>query len=88
MMYFERFEKYNKGKCLSRCHRGILELQFAEQDSVASFANWGSYKYERATEKFVTSQAGLPDGYSQIFRSYAFGPSGFWTMAPLRYAAR
>ena len=30
----------------------------------------------------------LPDGYSQIFRSYVFGPSGFWTMAPLRYAAK
>ena len=26
----------------------------------------------------------LPDGYSQSFRSYVFGPSGFWTMAPLR----
>ena len=25
---------------------------------------------------------------SQIFRSYVFGPSGFWTMAPLRYAAK
>ena len=30
----------------------------------------------------------LPDGYSQIFRSYVFGPSGFWTMAPLRCAAK
>ena len=30
----------------------------------------------------------LPDGYSQIFRLYLFGPSGFWTMAPLRYAAK
>ena len=30
----------------------------------------------------------LPDGYSQIFRSHVFGPSGFWTMAPLRYAAK
>ena len=30
----------------------------------------------------------LPDGYSQIFRSYVFGPSGFRTMAPLRYAAK
>ena len=30
----------------------------------------------------------LPDGYSHIFRSYIFGPSGFWTMAPLRYAAQ
>ena len=26
----------------------------------------------------------MPDGYSQIFRMYVFGPSGFWTMAPLR----
>ena len=31
-----------------------------------------------------TEQAWLPDGYSQIFRSYLFGPLGFWTMAPLR----
>ena len=30
----------------------------------------------------------LPDGYSQIVRSHVFGPSGFWTMAPLRYAAK
>ena len=29
----------------------------------------------------------LPDGYGQIFRLYVFGSSGFWTMAPLRYAA-
>ena len=31
---------------------------------------------------------GLPDGYNQIFRSYVFGPSGFWTMAPLCYATK
>ena len=30
----------------------------------------------------------LPDSYSQIFRSYVFGPSGFWAMAPLRCAAK
>ena len=30
----------------------------------------------------------LPDGYSQFLRLYVFGPSGFWTMAPLRYAAK
>ena len=30
----------------------------------------------------------LPGGYSQIFRSYVFGPSGFWTMAPLHCAAK
>ena len=28
----------------------------------------------------------MPDGYSQILRFFVFGPSGFWTMAPLRYA--
>ena len=30
----------------------------------------------------------LPDGYSQIFRSYAFGPSGFWTITPVSCAAK
>ena len=30
----------------------------------------------------------LPDGYSQILRLYVFGPSGFWTMAPLRCASK
>ena len=30
----------------------------------------------------------LPYGYRQIFRLYVFGPLGFWTMAPLRYAAK
>ena len=33
-------------------------------------------------------KAWLLDGYSQIFRSYVLGPSGFWTMTPLRYAAK
>ena len=33
-------------------------------------------------------QSWLPDGYNRILRSYVFGPSGFWTMAPLRYAAK
>ena len=34
------------------------------------------------------SGAWLPDGDSQILRSYLFGPSGFWTMAPLCCAAK
>ena len=49
-------------------------------------------KRARRVTSFVESQppptAWLPDGYSQIFRSYVFGPSGFWTMALLRYAAK
>ena len=32
--------------------------------------------------------AWLPDGYSKIFRSHVFGPSRFWTMAPLSCAAK
>ena len=30
----------------------------------------------------------LTDAYSQIFRSYVCGPSVFWTIAPLRCAAK
>ena len=30
----------------------------------------------------------LPDDYGRIFRLYVFGPLGFWTMAPLRCAAK
>ena len=30
----------------------------------------------------------VSDGYSQFFRSNVFGPSGFWTMAPLRYTGK
>ena len=33
-------------------------------------------------------KAWLPDGCSRIFRSHVFGPAGFWTMAPLRCAAK
>ena len=38
--------------------------------------------------QFQFYKAWLPDGYSRIFRSYVFGISGFWTMAPLRCAAK
>ena len=40
----------------------------------------------------AASKVWLPDGDSRIFRShrgsYVFGPTGFWTMAPLCYAAK
>ena len=44
----------------------------------------------KTSEENLSDEGGtwLPDGYSQIFRSCVFGPSGFWTMAPLRYAAK
>ena len=38
--------------------------------------------------KFLDYQAWLPDGDSRVLRSYVLGPPGFWTMAPLRYAAK
>ena len=34
-------------------------------------------------DSLASYQAWLPDGDSQILRLYAFGPLGFWTMAPL-----
>ena len=39
-------------------------------------------------ESTARCKAWLPDGYSQIFRSYVFVPLGFWTMALLRYTAK
>ena len=36
------------------------------------------------THGTLVAWAWLPDGYSQIFRSYVLGPLGFWIMAPLR----
>ena len=36
----------------------------------------------------INPRSWLLDGYSQIFRSYMFGPSSFWTMAPLRCTAK
>ena len=38
--------------------------------------------------RWKSSRSVLPDGYSRIFRSYVFGPAGFWTMALLRCAAK
>ena len=40
---------------------------------------------DNSAETFL--KAWFPEGDSRIFRSYVFGPSGFWTMAPLHYAA-
>ena len=51
----------------------------------ANFSRRTSYKKSEKAVKFFF-KAWLPDGFSQIFRSYVFGSSGFWiwTMAPLR----
>ena len=48
----------------------------------------GSSSGAMVTSTGSAGTSGLPDGHSQIFRSCVFGPSGFWTMAPLRYAAK
>ena len=53
---------------------------------------WGDTRHSsvppRAPEWESERGAWLPDGYSQILRLYEFGLSVFWTMAPLRYAAK
>ena len=43
---------------------------------------------DHSPQWFDELQAWLPDGDSHNLRSYLFGPSGFWTMAPLRCAAK
>ena len=55
-------------------------------------ADLPTYLCRRALQQLVRLPAPfspwLPDGYGQIFRSNVFGPSGFWTMAPLHYVAK
>ena len=44
---------------------------------------------ENYKEQTTEEKAWLLDGYTaKIFRLYLFGPSDFWTMAQLRYAAK
>ena len=52
--------------------------------------NFGPCKIPNQKQSSQRYRAWLPDGYSQIYRSYAYvlGPSGLWTTAPLRYAAK
>ena len=40
------------------------------------------------SQKIMAGEPGLPDGDSQIISLYVLGPLGFWTMAPLRSAAK
>ena len=49
------------------------KIKFAEESRNEAAANLRPFE-----------QAWLPDVHSQIFRSYVFGPAGFWTMATLR----
>ena len=51
---------------------------------------WGREgdKWKKFEKPIEERRPWLPDGHSQNFRSYVFGPSGFLTMAPLGYAAK
>ena len=85
-----------------RCQECVLDLSgnaSRDYDALKSLHQKDSWKNlervmlenVRGSEVLFLSkscQGWLPDGYSRIFRSYVFGPSGFWTMAPLRYAAK
>ena len=61
-------------------------LECVHNDSPWDF--WDFRSKELTMGDFATQRSWLLDGYSQISRSYVFGPSGFWTMAQLRYTAK
>ena len=42
----------------------------------------------RGTSQKYSSEHGCQIAIARFLESYVFGPSGFWTMAPLRYAAK
>ena len=77
-----------KSKCLRlkpvcRCsHVFSIREQWAE--------NWATRHWQRKwlCQTETDTHSWLPDGYSRILRLYVFCPLGFWTMAPLRYAAK
>ena len=88
---FMYFSSYKQG--VSR----LADLMATERGDPLQDAVWllelvsetkGAEHLKLQSRRLNIFQAWLPDGYSQIFRSYVFGPSGFWTMAPLHYAAK
>ena len=64
----------------------VLDHQVRAQSGAEEREAGQMYKADNEDDRVL--QAWLLDVYSQISRSYVFGPSGFWTMAPLRYAAK
>ena len=58
-----------------------------EKSKFPDYLNW--YEWQASgNDTGSLWQAWLSDGYIQIFKSCLFGPSGFWTMALLRYTAK
>ena len=72
-------------KVIHSPHEHINECLPIAHCCESSLAKWA---WRASVQGEKRGGAVLPDGYSQILRSYAFGPLGFWTMAPLRYAAK
>ena len=65
----------------------LSPLYFGNKLPSRAFYNFLHYPFPHPeTDSLFMSW--LPDGYSRIFRSYVFGPPGFWTMVPLRCAAK
>ena len=67
--------------------RNLFDPREFDEDA-SRILEYSSRLREHCAKFGRVTKAWLPDGYSQIFRSYVFGPSGFWTMAPLRYTAK
>ena len=73
--------------CYMFCFRYLsAERARTRWKSAGHAANPKLGELDEDEEDFLSAR--LPDGDSQILRLYAFGPSGFWTMAPLRCAAK
>ena len=64
------------------------EAGWLGQSRAVAYVSAHPHAFNSKTRLLLLLRSWLPDVYSQIFRSYAFGPSGFWTLAPLCNAAK
>ena len=59
-------------------HNQLHDSSSGEEDNEEDEKEGGTGNGSGAFDGFSNLEAWLPDGYSQIFRSYVFGPLGFW----------
>ena len=66
--------------------RRLRPLLFGDADAAILFCRL--LLYFSLSNEIRYNIAWLPDCFSEIFRLYVFGPSGFWTMPLLRCIAK
>ena len=87
--HFIKFHVLKRDCWTSPLQISVCHVKDAEHTHFENHTVYGEAIAARNTDPGRPNfKAWLPDGYSQIFRSYMFGPSGFWTMAPLCCAAK